>query len=126
MRRPTIDGYSGAYVTTPRAGQTMLLLGAELRHGGVALTRDEKRTIDQLYGFVPAERSDVAGFMQAGADVNAMRHAEADGLRMVAWLARRCPPGEDPLKVLVQLAIEAGWDVDPADIEWAQDEAEEE
>lgn len=61
-------------------------------------------------------------FMQAGADRNALRFAEADGLRLLAWLAAHVAPGEDPLKTLVQLAGDAGWDVDPEDVEWANQE----
>jgi hypothetical protein len=57
--------------------------------------------------------------MQAGADVHMLRHAEADGLHLLAWLARFVPAGEDPLKTLVQLAVDAGWDVDPGDAAWA-------
>jgi hypothetical protein len=57
--------------------------------------------------------------MQAGADINAFRHASADGLRVVAWLARFLETNEDPLKLVVQLASEAGYDVDPEDFAWA-------
>ncbi len=60
--------------------------------------------------------------MQAGADRNAVRYAEVDGLRMIAWLARYVEPGKDPLQTLVQLAVEAGLDVDPEDVEWAEED----
>lgn len=63
---------------------------------------------------------------QAGADVNMMRHAEEDGLRIVAWLAQHMEPGADPLKTIVQMAIDAGWDVDPVDAEWAESDVEDE
>lgn len=63
--------------------------------------------------------------MQAGADRNAIRHAECDGLRMLAWIAKRLSPGEDPVKALVRLAVDAGWDVDPSDVEWSESEDEE-
>lgn len=69
--------------------------------------------------------TDPMPLMQAGADRNAMRHAEADGLRLLAWIAKFVSPGEDPLKTLVQLAGDAGYDVDPADTEWAEAEEEE-
>ena len=36
--------------------------------------------------------------MQAGADRNMIRHAEHDGMRLVAWLAKFVPKGEDPLR----------------------------
>ena len=61
-------------------------------------------------------------FMQDGADLSMMRQLRVDGLRCAAWLARYCEPGEDPLKVLVRLAIDAGMDVDPADVAWAEDD----
>ncbi len=61
---------------------------------------------------------------QAGADRNVARYAEHDGMRLIAWLAKHVPAGEDPLKVLVQLAADAGWDVDPSDIEWIEEEEE--
>lgn len=57
--------------------------------------------------------------MQAGADRNALRQAACDGMRLLAWLAKYVPPGEDPLKTLVQVTARAGFDVSPADIDWA-------
>jgi len=60
--------------------------------------------------------------MQAGADRNMVRHAESDGIRLIAWLAKYVTEGEDPLKTLVQLAVDAGWDVDPSDVTWADAE----
>jgi len=69
---------------------------------------------------------DPIALMQAGADRNMVRHAEADGVRLVAWLAKYVPEGEDPLKTLVQLAVDAGWDVDPIDVTWADAERDDE
>lgn len=57
--------------------------------------------------------------LQAGADRNALRHASADGLRIVAWLAKYLEVDQDPLKLVIQLASEAGYDVDPEDLSWA-------
>lgn len=70
-----------------------------------------------------ANWQDPMPLMQAGANRNALRHAESDGLRLLAWLARFVPEGEDPLKTLVQAALDAGWDVNPDDVEWAEAEA---
>lgn len=64
---------------------------------------------------------DPRAFLQAGADRNALRHAQADGMRLLAWLAKYISQGEDPLRVLIQLASDSGWDVDPADVEWASE-----
>lgn len=69
-----------------------------------------------------AKWQDPLSLMQAGADRNAIRHAECDGLRLLAWIAKYVSPGEDPLKHLIQLAVDAGWDVDPSDAEWAERE----
>ncbi len=65
--------------------------------------------------------SDPRKFMQAGADLSAMRFASSDGLRMLAWIARFIEPGADPVKTLIQLATDAGWDIDPDDVRWAED-----
>jgi hypothetical protein len=63
--------------------------------------------------------TDPKPLLQAGAYRNAFRHAEADGLRLLAWVAKYVEPGEDPVKTLIQFACEAGVDVDPADVDWA-------
>jgi len=147
--------------TTPRAAALAQLLGAQT-FGALALTRDEMRAINELYGLrpepptkkpappVPPKEEDFGRtweyrdaqqdyerqlrdqqnwkdpreLLQAGADRNAIRHAELDGLRIVAWLAKHTPAGEDPLKQVIQLACQAGWDVDPEDVGWAENEEE--
>lgn len=63
-------------------------------------------------------------FMQARVDLNLDRCMMVDGLRIVAWLAKYAEPGEDPLKTVVQMAINSGWDVDPEDCEWAMTDVE--
>ena len=70
--------------------------------------------------------TDPRPFMQAGADRNMVRHAEHDGMRLIAWLAKYVPQGEDPLKVLIELAMDAGYDVDPSDVTWVQSEPKDE
>lgn len=62
---------------------------------------------------------DPKDFLQAGSDRNAMRYAEADGLRIIAWLAKYIPAGEDPLKHVIQFAVEAGLSVNSEDVDWA-------
>lgn len=65
-------------------------------------------------------------FMQAGAERNVIRAANSDGLRIVAWLAQYLKSGDDPMKLVVQLVTNAGWDVDPEDYEWSQKEDDDE
>ena len=107
----------GSFVTTPHAGVMLELLGG-VRSGSVTLTRSEFGAIEKLYGY----KSEDHPLMEAGARRNAFREAEADGLRLLAWLAKYVPVGSDPLKTLVGLASEAGLDVEPEDSEWADDE----
>ena len=57
--------------------------------------------------------------------VSLRRHAERDGLRMMAMLAKFCEPGQDPVKLLVQLCNDAGYDVG-ALCEWAYEEGDDE
>lgn len=53
----------------------------------------------------------VRAFQQAGADRNLLRHAEVDGLRMVAFIANFIEEaGGDPVRLLVELCSEAGFD----------------
>lgn len=115
--------------TTPRADAAIQLLGSGASKENVVLSRDEFSHVQRLYGYRQEPRPqrtdgdkrrfDTVRFAQAGADRNAMRHAECDGVRLLAWLARYVEPGSDPLKTLVQMAIDAGFDVDPEDVEWA-------
>lgn len=103
-------------VSTPRAAEQMALIGRPISRGAVSLTRDEYSHLADLYGY----KQEHVKFLQSGADVNMMRHAETDGLRIMAWLARYVPAGEDPLKTVV-LAMAEKYDVDPADVAWAND-----
>lgn len=57
------------------------------------------------------EADATARFAVAGGGRNLFRHAEADGLRMVAAVARFLQPGEDPVRFLIAIMIEAGLDV---------------
>lgn len=70
----------------------------------------------------PESLEQLRQFMQAGADKNMLRYAARDGLRLIAWLARYVSPGGDPLKLLIQMANAAGFDVWPADTLWAEDD----
>lgn len=110
----------GAQATTPLAAEMMALRGQGLTSGPNALTHDESEHVRRLYGYVPEPEGRGRELLQAGADRNVLRHAQADGLRLVAWLARYVEPGKDPLRTLVELACQAGWDVDPIDVGWAQ------
>lgn len=63
---------------------------------------------------------DPVALLKAGMETSLVRNAEIDGLRMVAWLSKYTEPGEDPLKLLIQLARDAGLDVSVEDLEFAE------
>jgi hypothetical protein len=156
-KRPQTRG--GGAVTTPHSASMITLLGSGIVSHGLALSRDENRALNKLYGLVPEkphqrppkpvfepdpdldyfERQraetkfkeavkawelweDPRHIMQAGADRNMIRHAQADGLRLMAWFAKFVPAGEDPLKHLIQVVSNGGCDVEPEDIDWAMGE----
>ena len=92
------------------------VLGFEFAHAGVHFTRAEARAMRRLYGLEPSAPGKLN---EAGDNRNLMRRAEQDGLRMVAWIAKHCQPGEDPLRKLIRTVVDGGYDVDPADHAWA-------
>ncbi len=114
MKRPT--NKRGSFVTTPRAAELQGSLGGSVVKG-VALTRGEVANIRRIYGIKQEEPDFI--FAEDGSNRNAMRRAEVDGLRLLAWIAKYTEEGEDPLGTLVELAHNAGWDVDPADVNWS-------
>lgn len=105
--------------TTP--SKRMLSLCGGTNHGGVSLTHDEVKHLKRVYEVHPEEHP----MLEAGALRNVLRAAEHDGMRIMAWLSGFLEPGEDPLKFVVQVAIEAGLEVDPVDVSWVQGELNE-
>lgn len=67
----------------------------------------------------PFDEVGVRRLYEDGAGRNMFRHAKHDGMRVMAYLSRALSPGEDPVKLIVQLLADAGHDVDPEDSAWA-------
>jgi len=107
----------GCITTTPMATQMRKVFGGP-DHGSVGLTASQMTALCKLYGVDPAGNV----LEKAGAERNILRHAEADGMRLVAWIARYTESGQDPLKVLVQLACASGLDVEPGDSKWSEED----
>jgi hypothetical protein len=137
----------------------MQLLGPGAVYKGLALSRDEFKAVNKLYGLKPEPQNkkpppppapepadfpepwkynaalqkheeaikhhqnwqDPQALLQAGADRNALRAAESDGLRLLAWFAKFVPAGEDPLAHLIQITSEAGLDIAYEDVTWANE-----
>ena len=134
---------SSVHITTPRNSEVLGLIGGGLVHEGLALTNDEVRALRKLYGYEPRKRphlseeeepsypygsrdksQKVEDFHQAGADRNLIRHAQLDGLRLVAWLAKYVDKDEDPLAFLVSVMADSGMDVDIEDVDWVHGTAD--
>lgn len=112
----------GALITIPAAMLAHSFLGnTTLTPGGCCLTQTELERLRKLYKFEQLSQGDYGAnaLLRAGDTVNILRHAEADGMRLVAWISKLCEGSEDPLKVLVRMAVEAGFDVDAQDVDWA-------
>lgn len=105
------------HLVTPQCQVFLELLGGFERNG-VLLTNDQIRSLRKLYEIQPESNL----LMEAGADRNMFREAEQDGLRIVAWLSKFVEPGEDPLKAVILMAADAGWDVSSEDYEYALEE----
>ncbi len=68
----------------------------------------------------PRETS-IISFLRAGSSRNLSRWAERDGLRVMAFLSRLLETGEDPVRFVGRLCMEAGYEV-PGDPEWYLEE----
>jgi hypothetical protein len=115
--------YGRRCTSTPHAASMISLLGSGGYSGGVEVTADELAAIQKMYE-VPVTDSNRPGeeLLRSGEVRHDLRRAQADGLRMVAWIARFVEPGEDPVKALVHLAVQAGWDVSAEDAAWSESE----
>lgn len=122
MKRPS----NGGSITTPAAKTVQKLLG-KYTHASVAVSPGELRSMRKLYEIANVPKDDpVFELANEAAILDTFRNAECDGVRIIAWLARNCPPGEDPLKTVIQLAGEAGWDVSAEDLEYSESYKDEE
>ena len=66
-----------------------------------------------------------AAFFDAGDRRNLFRHVVHDGLRLMAFLTPFLQKGEDPVKLVAQLCIDAEYDVGPDVVDWLEGVSEE-
>ncbi len=74
----------------------------------------------------PIDRKATKLFMEEGASRNIYRHVEREGMRLMGLLAScRClDDNEDPVKLLAQLMIDAGYDVPAEVVTWLEEPEE--
>lgn len=115
--RPYTDNRN-SQTTTPLAAKMIDLMGHAAKSGPIQITNDEWAALQQLY-----EMGDEEGvFENAVVARNILRQAEIDGFRIIAWLAHYIPQGEDPLKTVILAVMSAGWEVEPEDVSWAEED----
>ena len=108
------------YTSDPNASAMISLLGGFFS-GGVALSNDQKRNLMKVYGLRDEEEQPMKELFQAALNRDIVRCAERDGLRVMAVIARFLEKGQDPVKFVVQLLLEAGCDIGDLG-EWACNE----
>ena len=105
----TTHRFQGA--SDPDAATILKILGGESYEGNV-FTKSQVQQLARVYGFDLSTASSQAPELERAANVrNLMRHVKSDGMRLMAILAKWCEPGEDPVKVLVRMAADNGYDV---------------
>lgn len=89
---------------------------------GVVLSRDQLKWLGNLYPITnPTNTGSCVQFHSAIDTRDLLRLVQRDGLRVMAVLAKFCDAGADPVKVLVQLLWNQGYDVGDL-VEWAAEE----
>lgn len=116
---------------------TLKLLGG-IDCGNVHFTRDQMKHFEKVYG--PVDHAALAEhligpvrqgeegenpLLLAGTIRNLLRAAEEDGLRVIGAVLKYLEQGEDPVKFVLRLLCENGYDVDPDDIDWIEESEEE-
>jgi hypothetical protein len=98
--------------------------GGHAFSGSVAFSPEQLGALAHAYDFDLEADQDcpAAELMLAGTVRNLMRHAESDGMRLMAVLAKWLKKGQDPVKLLVFLADQSGLTVDPELAEWARED----
>lgn len=51
-------------------------------------------------------------FVRTGSIRNLFRHANSDGLRIMAFLSKFCEPGEDPVQLIARVLADQGYDIE--------------
>jgi len=112
-------------ITVDEMSATMILLLGGKMLGSVLLTQEQEKDLYKLYEFDP-EKDKGDALFEAGAFRNMARFAEVDGIRLVAFLAKFCEPGKDPLSLVKVLMSEAGYDVSLEDRDLDEEDFDEE
>lgn len=97
--------------------------GGHAFSGSVGVSPEQLGALAHAYDFDLGADQDCAAaeLMLAGSVRNLFRHAETDGMRVMALMAQWLKKGQDPVKLLVFLASQAGLSVGPELAEWSRE-----
>lgn len=105
----------------PDSECVLKILGGESYEGN-SFTHSQVKQLARVYGFdLSKSSSSAVGLERAGTVRNLMRNVKSDGMRLMAVLAKWCEAGEDPVKVLIRMAADNGYDVGDL-VGWAEGE----
>lgn len=93
----------------PITTRDIYLFGGE-SFEGVTFSKTQIKQFQKLYP--SAEKEVLSNPLNDAIDLRDLfRYVKRDGLRVMGILAKFCEAGEDPVKILVQILIEQGFDV---------------
>lgn len=104
----------------PVTENVIKLLGGD-RYQSITVSKRQLDDMYHLYGFEKETDPILSPLLNAGSKRNCFRHAEEDGLRAIAFIAGYLSQGEDPVKLIAQLCIDAGYDIDLEIADWCAD-----
>lgn len=136
MDRPNVEGNT----VCSKADEVFLPFFGGEYYEACTYTKDQVKHLEKIYGPLDREQMklrnspDFIGpltkekdgnayeLMLAGGMRNILRAAKRDGQRLIGVLAKYVEPDEDPVKVLIRILIDAGYDVDPENVDWVEEE----
>ncbi len=96
------------------------MLGGEY-YEGCSYTKDQVNHLKKIYKEDCPTGNDNP-LIEAGELRNVLRSAKVDGQRLIGVLAKYVENDEDPVKVLIRVLIDAGYDVDPENVDWVEED----
>jgi hypothetical protein len=109
-------------LNTPRAKMLYDLSGGAFQ-GSCVCNNDQLKKLKKFYKV----KNSTTPLVNEGNERDMFRAAERDGFRVLTTLADLGlleNPGEDPVKIILELALDLGFDVDSQDILYCEEEVE--
>ncbi len=115
----TNPGNGGSITASDPGAACMIDLLGGSNFFGVGFSNDQTRALARIYEFDLGNHDNA--MMEAGIHRNLMRVVQRDGLRLMGIMSRLAVNGEDPVKLLVSMAIDHGFDMAGL-VDWCEEE----